>query len=318
MKKVGILTGPTATGKSGLAIQLAIQNGNIEIINADSLLVYRGMDIGTAKPTLAEQKQIPHHLVDIRNPDEPFTAGEFVRTTLVCIEKIHQQGRRALIVGGTGFYLKALLYGLWEVPAVPPDLRKALEIRTNEELYAELKTSDPEAAERIGQNDRYRLVRGVELTRSTGKTLSELQSQLPQTPDPRFRLWILDRDQAELDSKIARRTDEMLQQGLIKEFEQIQSLYPDCRPLGSIGYAQVKAYLQGKAPEGRKVKPGLPGLKDEIELATRQLVKNQRTWLRNQNAKMPDSRWLYLERDRTLLEEEFKTVYELERFTAYD
>jgi tRNA dimethylallyltransferase len=310
MKKIGILTGPTATGKSSLAIALAAHYGKIEIINADSLLVYRGMDIGTAKPTLEEQHQIPHHLIDIKSPNEPFTAGEFVRSAITCIDEIHKREQRALIVGGTGFYLKALLYGLWEAPSVPPELRKELEGLANEDLYRELESTDPQSATRIGKNDRYRLIRGVELTRTTGKSLTDLQSQISTQPDPRFRLWILDRPQPELDSRIELRTKAMIQQGLIQEFKQIQSKYPGCRPLSSIGYAQVGAYLEEKTPQGRKIKPGLPGLKDEIQLATRQLVKNQRTWLRSQHAKMADSKWFHLEQDRALLEEEFKTVYE--------
>jgi tRNA dimethylallyltransferase len=306
---IGILTGPTATGKSTLALELAQRFGRIEIINADSLLVYRQMNIGTAKPSPEELKQVPHHLIDIRNPDEPFTAGEFFRAAEKAIEEIHQRGNRPLIVGGTGFYLKSLLFGLWEAPPADPSLRESLNQKTNPELLDQLTQIDPDSALRIGGNDRYRLIRALELHILTGKTPTELQSQVPQKADPRFRLWVIDRENSELHTRIHLRTQEMLKQGLINEFEGLQRLYPKSRALSAIGYAQVSQHLQGITPPGRKIRSGMDGLADEVELATRQLVKSQRTWFRSQSAQVSQSEWFSLDQDRARLEEAFKSVY---------
>jgi tRNA dimethylallyltransferase len=287
---IGILTGCTASGKTSLAIELAVRYGRVEIINADSLLVYKKMNIGTAKPTAAELAQIPHHLIDLQTPDQNFTAGEFFRAAESMIQEIQDRGNRPLIVGGTGFYLKSLLFGLWDAPSQDASFRKSLDAF-------------------IGQADRYRLVRALELIYLTGQTPSELQAQLPAVPDPRFNLWILDREPTELDRRIKLRTGEMIQNGLIEEVAQLQAEFPESRALLAVGYAQTVDFLAGKKPAGRKLPPGLPGLQDEIELATRQLVKSQRTWFRGQMARVPSSRWFVLDKDRSDLEEAFKAVY---------
>ena len=167
--QVAILSGPTATGKTRIAIELALQATQIaqatkiEIVNADSLLVYQGLDIGTSKPTHQELQSVPHHLIDICAPDHTFTAGEFFRSVQTALNEIHERGHRALIVGGSGFYLKALLYGLWTAPAADPELRARLDLRSNLELHSTLIENDPLSAERIGKNDRYRLIRALEL-----------------------------------------------------------------------------------------------------------------------------------------------------------
>lgn len=306
---VGILAGPTATGKTGIAIALAKSHGGIEIINADSLLVYRGLDIGTAKPKTDELRGIPHHLIDIRAPNEPFTAGEFMRETNQLIQDIHMRGKRALIVGGTGFYLKALLFGIWDAPAADLKLRAQLETRTNEELHTELSVKDLTSARRIGSADRYRLIRAHELIQLTGKTLTELQSEVPLEPNPRFTLWVLDRPSSELNDRIHLRTTQMLTQGLIEEFQSCIGQFPESRALQAIGYAQVHRYLSQQLPEGRKVKPGLAGLQDEIELATRQLVKQQRTWFRRQTQLTLQSQWFKLDEQRPDLEVAFNSIY---------
>ncbi len=309
---VGIITGTTASGKTSLAIELALScssKTSVEIINADSLLIYRGMDTGTAKPSLEERKGIPHHLIDIRNPDEVFTAGDFKRAVNQAIEEIHSRGNRALIVGGTGFYLKALLFGLWEAPKSDPEIKQKLEILSNEDLYQKLADLDPIAARRISLSDRYRLIRGLELIQLSGKTLSQLQDQLPETPDPRFHLWVVDRESSELFGRIHLRTQQMLANGLIDEFQKIHMEYPESRALQAIGYAQVKNYLDGRSPEGRNLRPGIQGLEDEINLATRQLVKRQRTWFKNQLLKTPQGQLFTLEDDRILLEQAFQELY---------
>ena len=304
--KTAILTGPTATGKSSLALELALQHGAIEIINADSMLVYRGMDIGTAKPTLEERTTIPHHLIDICDPSEVFTAGEFVRATNEAIEDIHARGKRALIVGGTGFYLKALLYGLWKAPKADLKLRAALEEHASEDLFKDLAAKDPDSAKRIGPKDRYRLIRALELIQLSGKTPTQLQAAQPKNPDPRFPLWVVDLPNPALYPRITVRTHAMLAQGFIEEVKTIREKFPSSRAFLAVGYAQVCDYLDHKIPVGRVIPPGVEGLEEEISLATRQLVKRQRTWFRGQkqHAKM-----FNLQSEREALIKEFVETY---------
>lgn len=278
-----ILTGPTASGKTAHSIDLAKQSPvPVEIINADSMLVYRGMDIGTAKPTLEERAGVPHHLIDIRNPDEPFAAGDFIRAANAAISEIQTRGHRPLIVGGTGFYLKALLFGMWEGPKASIELRARLQEISNAELFEKLRVRDPSSANRIGPADRYRLIRATEIIELTGQTPTDLQKKMPNEPDPRFMLWILDRTVEQLELKIRERTRTMLTAGWLDEVKALMKQFPEARSLQSVGYAQVRDYLLGKVPEGRKLKPGLEGLEDEVVLATRQLVKSQLTWFKNQ------------------------------------
>ena len=304
MKKIIILTGPTASGKTALGISLALERGGYEIINADSMLVYRKMDVGTAKPTPSELAEIPHHLINIREPNEAFTAGDFVRETRRAIDEITQRGKRPIIVGGTGFYLKALLYGLWDAPKADPSIRKRLDQLTSPDLYDQLTQRDSVSALRIGINDRYRLVRALELIEASGKSPTELQAAQSTEPDPLFDLWVLDRPNAELHERIERRTRQMLDSGLIEEVQKIRTEYPGARALASVGYRQVCDQLDGVKPAGRIVKPGLPGLEEEISLATRQLVKSQRTWFRaNKNA-----RWFMLDQDLPLLKQAFSQM----------
>lgn len=306
---IGVLTGPTATGKTALALERAQSHGSIEIVNADSLLVYRGMDVGTAKPGTGDRARVPHHLIDIREPHEPLTAGDFHRLARATITTILERGRRPLVVGGSGFYLKALLYGLWDAPRTTPELRLRIEALPSAELHRRIKRLDPASAQRIGVNDRYRLVRAVELLELSGKTPGELQADRPPAPDPRFELWVVDRPPGELDDRIRLRSREMLDQGLIEETRGLLARYPDpaARPraLAAIGYAQVIGFLEGRPPPGRKPRRGLDGLVDEIELATRQLVKRQRTWFRGEKS----ARWFLLDAGQSELMARWKVVY---------
>lgn len=292
--KIPIITGTTASGKTGLALDLAAEmsrvGARVEILNADSLLVYRGLDIGTAKPTTDELKRFKHHLVDIRNPDEAYTAGDFVRDVNQILE--NDDGSTCfLIVGGTGFYLKALIFGIWDGPKADPVLRERLETRTSESLHAELSKKDPKAAAKISPADRYRLVRALEIIELSGKTPSELEASQNKEPDPRFDLIILDRENPELFDRIEKRTKQMLDAGLIEETRSVLDRYGDCAPLGSVGYAQTVDHIRGIAPEGRKATT----LADEICLATRQLVKRQRTWFKGQ---FPFAKTTLLDQDR--------------------
>lgn len=298
----------TGSGKTDLALTLARRHGKLEIVNADSLIVYRGMDIGTAKPTIEEMGDIAHHLINIRDPGEEFTAADFVREAEQAITEIHARGNRALIVGGTGFYLKALLFGLWDAPKGDPALREKLGALPSTELHARLAAVDAPAAERIGPRDTYRLIRALEIHALTGRTPSELEAERPRDPDPRFALWILDRDPAELDARIARRTEAMLARGLLEEVRALQARFLGARALGSVGYAQVQDYLAGTPPAGRKPAPGEAGLAEEITLATRQLVKSQRTFFRSL-ATQAQGKHFVLERDRAPIEATFTELY---------
>ncbi len=302
-----ILTGPTATGKTAIALEVArALPGQIEIVNADSMLVYRGMDIGTAKPTSEELREVPHHLVDIRNPEETFTAGEFVRAARRALVDIRSRGKKPLIVGGTGFYLKALLYGLWDAPPAHPGIRARLEKESLTTLWERLEVRDPESARRIGATDRYRLVRALELIELTGRSPTELEAERPQLPDPEFQLFVIDRKTQELEERIRLRVFQMLEQGLVEEVERLRAVHPLARSLGAVGYAETRAHLEGILPSGRKIAPGIAGLQSEIELGTRQLVKRQRTWFRStltalRATESPVGESFELERDRALL-----------------
>lgn len=293
-----ILTGPTAGGKTAFALELA-SRFDLEIINADSLLVYRGFDIGTAKPTKEELARAPHHLMDIRDPEENYTAADFVRDVERLLREIHSRGKRALIVGGTPFYLKALTFGLWEAPATNAEFRKAVEQDPTPQLFEQLQSLDPDHATKIGPADRYRIIRALEILQFSGRKPSELEAEAKKRgADPRFPLWVMDRVPAELEARIHARTLAMLDQGLIDEARQLRDDHPTARALGSVGYAQVLDHLDGKTPPGRTPRPGLAGLTDEIELATRQLVKAQRTFLKG----MAHAQWFLFEQDRPKLE----------------
>ncbi len=311
---VAILTGTTASGKTAIALDFARKHGGMEIINADSLLVYRGFDIGTAKPTRSELAEIPHHLVDIRNPDEAFTAGDFVRECDSAIRKIHARGKRALIVGGTGFYLKALVYGLWDVPKAPTELREKLDAFSNLELHSRLEKVDAEAAKRITAHDRYRLLRAWEMIESTGKTPSQLEAEaVSRGSVTGLSLYITDRENADLEKRIAARTERMLQEGFVAEVEKLRLAFPQARPFEAVGYFETLAYLEGRKPAGRKMADGLPGLAEEIQLATRQLAKRQRTFFgtreRGQFTRVTDLRYFTLDRDRKPLEAALLAIY---------
>lgn len=310
--RTAVLAGPTAAGKSALALEMArLSPGrSIEIINADSMLVYRGMDIGTAKPSRSELDEIPHHLIDIRNPDEPFTAGDFVRAVCHTLQDIEGRGKRALIVGGTGFYLRALFYGLWEGPPSNPEVRLMLERLTQAELYSRLLKVDPTAALRIGVADRYRLTRALEVFQLTEKTPTQLEAEISRTPDPRFELWVVDRPQEELQNRISLRCRQMLEDGLVQEVRRIRSAYPGARALGAVGYKEVCAHLDGIAPAGRKIPSGELGLRQEIELSTRQLVKRQRTWFRSLQSRLGNAaHWFVL--PTNAWQSDFRRIYPL-------
>lgn len=300
-----VLTGPTAVGKTGLAIELA-ELLNLEIINADSVCFYREFNIGSAKPSPRERARVPHHLIDIASPDENYTAASFLRDAFSILDEIHSRGKRALITGGSGFFLKALRFGLWDAPPTSAEFRSLVANEETESLFFRLRTLDPEHATKIGGHDRYRIIRALEILSLSGKKPSALEAQMSPTPHPSFPVFVLDRNRDELSRRIEDRARGMLAEGFIDEVLRIREKHPDSKMLGSVGYRQVIDFLDQKKPSGRKLREGEAGLLDEMVLAHRQLAKQQRTWFKNIGS---DAEFL-LDRDQDLLKEKVIKLYQ--------
>ncbi|MCJ2541311.1 tRNA (adenosine(37)-N6)-dimethylallyltransferase MiaA [Thermostichus vulcanus] len=274
-----VIGGPTATGKSRQALLLAQRLGS-PLLNADSRQVYREFDIGTAKPTLAEQACWPHELIDLADPRETFTVAEFQQAAQVRIAQAHQQGQTPILVGGTGLYIQSITAGLG-IPAVPPQphLRAQLETWPAEIRYAWLQQLDPAAAQHIHPHDAVRTLRALEIIYTTGKTASSLrQAQPPQYP---ILMLGLHCPMPRLQARIAQRTAQMFQSGWIEEVKQLRERYgPDLPLLNTLGYAEISAYLEGRISEAE--------LQPLIVQHTRQFAKRQMTWFRA----MPGIQWL--------------------------
>jgi tRNA dimethylallyltransferase len=278
--RVIVLTGPTGSGKSTLALELAGRLP-LEIVSVDSAQVYRGMDIGTAKPSPAERAAVPHHLIDIRDPAERFSAGDFVREALAAIEDVHARDRIPLLVGGTMLYLRALLKGLAALPAASPERRRALDERARRlgwpALHAELARVDPQAAARIHPNDPQRIQRALEVYEESGRPISTWQ-RATVGAEERFdwlRLALIPGSRAELNARLARRFEQMLAAGLYDEVAALHARgdltvgHPSVR---CVGYRQLWAcFEQGVALEAAAA---------AAIRATCQLAKRQLTWLR--------------------------------------
>jgi tRNA dimethylallyltransferase len=276
------ILGPTGAGKSDYALQLA-QAVPIEIISVDSAQVYRGMDIGTAKPTLAQRAAVPHHLIDIREPTEVYSAGEFRRDALACIEDISGRGRLPVLVGGTMLYFRALFRGIAELPGADAAVRAQIDARAAAEgwpaLHAQLAHLDPAAAARIHANDAQRIQRALEVHALGGRSLSELwQAGHEAMPAPlAWGICILEPgSRALLHESLALRLDAMLAQGFVAEVQQLLargSLTADSPALRAVGYRQLSVFCDGS--ETLEIARG------KALAATRQLAKRQLTWLRS-------------------------------------
>lgn len=272
------LTGPTAAGKTGVGVRLA---GRIdaEIISLDSIALYRGMDIGTAKPTVAERAKVPHHLIDLVEPHEEYSLARYVETALLAVDKIRARGREVLFVGGTPLYLKGLLRGIFEGPAADWKFRGRLEEEARQRepdfLHRRLAEVDPAAAERLHPNDTRRLIRALEVYEKTGRPISEWQQQFDRgRPAEACRVFVLDWPTAQLNARIDRRVDEMFATGLVDE---VQALLAAPRAMSrtaaqALGYREVIEHLQGK----RDLRPTI----ELVKTHTRQFAKRQRTWFR--------------------------------------
>jgi tRNA dimethylallyltransferase len=271
---IPVLVGATAAGKSSFAHQYAYENG-LQIINADSLSFYQGMDIGTAKPSLAERKEVVYHLIDCARADQPMSAGSFVKE----VNRILKEQKRVLIVGGSHFYIQALTYGMWDAPEVSLDVKNQVRSLPFSEVKEKVLFLDPQID--ISVTDEYRFRRALEMMLSTSLSLTQIKNAHPYCFDERFCLIGIFRDEADLHVRIQKRTRQMLEQGLILEVQMLLGQYPeDLRSFQSIGYKQVMAYLKQQHPKGRKPVLTLEDLEQEISLATRQLVKSQQDWLK--------------------------------------
>jgi tRNA dimethylallyltransferase len=286
------LMGPTASGKTALALEWAERLGG-EIVSVDSALVYRGLDIGAAKPTPAEQARVPHHLVDIRDPWQPYSAAEFAGDARRALDDIAARGRLPILAGGTGLYFHALLHGLSAMPSADAQTRARIAAEAAERgwaaLHAELAAVDPESGARIHATDAQRIQRAIEVHRLSGRSITDWRRDPPppRLPFHVLKLVLAPRDRAVLHERIARRFDLMLEAGFLDEVRRLRSLpelqaHPaplELPALRAVGYRQAWEYLDGRTDAAT--------FRDRAIHATRQLAKRQFTWLRGEL----DARW---------------------------
>ena len=278
---VGFIVGPTGSGKTAIAMAVAERLG-AEIVNADSRQLYVGMDIGTAKPSAEERRRVPHHLIDVRRPDQPLDVAEFVAMARAAIVDIARRGRRALVVGGSGFYLRALRGGIFSGPSASPEIRREFEQIAVEQgipfLHVELMKIDAPSASRIQRNDLYRIVRALEVHRITGIAISVHQERHRFAEREFDTLTIaLEVPRKQLYEGINQRFDAMIGEGFVDEVRHlIASGYsPERPPLSSIGYREIASFIRGEV-----------SLEESINIAkrkTRQFAKRQLTWFRNEH-----------------------------------
>jgi tRNA dimethylallyltransferase len=276
------LTGSTAVGKTAVGVELALRIG-AEIVSMDSMALYRGMDVGTAKPTADQRRAVPHHLIDVLEPHEDFSLAGYLQAAHRAIEEIRSRGREVLLVGGTPLYLKGLLRGIFEGPAADWALRHGLQRQGREHgpewLHHRLAEVDPTAARRLHPNDTRRLLRALEVFEKTGRPISELQRQFDTgRPAQQCRVFVLERPKAEILQRIEGRVEAMFAAGLVEEVRRLaegKPLFPGFgRTAGqAVGYAEVLDYLAGRCD--------LPGTVQQVKIHTRQLAKRQRTWFRS-------------------------------------
>jgi tRNA dimethylallyltransferase len=282
MKSVVAIIGPTAVGKSELALALAEKFGG-EIVSADSRQVYRFMDIGTAKPGHQQQMRVPHHLIDLLDPGQEFSLALYQRLALKAIDTIMGRGHLPLLVGGSGLYVWSVLEG-WKIPEVPSDhsLRRHLESRAQSEgglsLYEELRALDPEASNRIDWHNLRRVIRALEVCQSTGVTFSQLQSKEP----PNFTPLVigLTTDREDLYRRIDARVDRMIDQGLVGEVKRLldRGYHLGLPALSSLGYRQIGLFLEAKLTLEEAIQ--------QIKFETHRLARHQYTWFRANNKRI--------------------------------
>jgi len=281
-----VLAGPTASGKTALSLALA-ERFHGEIVSCDSVAIYCGMEIGTAKPTPAERARVPHHLIDVFTPEQPCTAGDYSRLAREAIAGISQRGRLPIVAGGTGLYLRALVDGLFAAPPrhepLRAKLRQRAELRGTAYLHRILARMDPAAARLIHANDAPKVIRAIEVTLAARQPITRQWEQQPRDPLTGFRILrlCLNPPRVELYARINRRAAAMFETGLVEETTQLLARYgEDCRPLTSLGYAQAAALLRGECSREEAIAAAQQG--------HRNYAKRQLTWFR----KDPALHWL--------------------------
>lgn len=280
------LMGPTASGKTALACEL-YEQGNFELISVDSALVYREMDIGTAKPTKAELEQYPHHLIDIISPLEVYSAANFVEDACRLIDDMHARGKTPILVGGTMLYFKALLEGLSDnLPSADYKVRAEIEAKAEREgweaVYAELCTVDPVAGLKFKVSDKQRIIRALEVYKLTGQAITKLQAEQPKNQPYRysFNNYALIPDRVELHKRIEKRLEIMWEIGFLNEVESLMKKYDfdeNLPSMRSVGYRQAIEFIKNSDRSVEKQRE----MEDKALFATRQLAKRQYTWLRS-------------------------------------
>jgi tRNA dimethylallyltransferase len=296
--RIVCVVGPTASGKSALALELAERFGG-EIVSADSRQVYRRLDVGTAKPSAAERARIPHHCLDLVEPDESFDVARFRAAAGAAVDDLHRRGRTAVVAGGTGLWVRVLLHGLCPAPPRVPALRRVLARMAATDgapaVHRWLAALDPAAAARIHPRDAVRAVRGVEVALATGVPLSRWQDEHRFADAPYDALTIgLARPTAELEARIAARAAAMLAAGFLDEVRALAAagLGPAAPGLAAVGYREMLACVAGRTSVDEAVAATV--------LATRRFAKRQRTWFRRE----PEVHWRHPERDRARIAEE--------------
>ena len=298
------IMGPTASGKTAFALDCAQRLGG-EIVSVDSALVYRGLDIGAAKPTPEEQARVPHHMLDLRDPWQRYSAAEFAADARRAIDGILARGRIPVLAGGTGLYFHALLHGLAPMPEAAPALRADIEADAGERgwpaLHAELARLDPVAAARIHATDPQRIQRALEVFRASGRPISAWQAEAPRMPLPArvLKLVLAPPDRADLHARIESRFEAMLAAGFLDEVRALRAMPElqavakplDLPALRAVGYRQAWEFLDAEGDAA--------AFRDRAIAATRQLAKRQFTWLRGEL----DARWFDPARDRARLDE---------------
>jgi len=277
-----VVVGPTGAGKSRYALFLASKY-NGEIIGADSRQIYRYMDIGTAKPTKREQALVPHHLIDIADPDKDFSLADYRQLAEKAIHDIQQRGKLPFLVGGTGQYIKAVLEG-WQIPEVAPDSRFRCDLEEKAAhgqagaLYQELSQLDPEAAGKIDPRNVRRVIRALEVIKTTGAPFSQQQKKIP--PDYKTIIIGLTAARPELYRRVNARVDEMISAGLIEEVKTLinKGYHPDLPAMSGIGYRQIIAFLQGEMT--------LPAAVENIKVETHRYIRHQYNWFRLRDEKI--------------------------------
>ncbi len=307
-KPVVVIVGPTAVGKSRIAVEVA-KAFETEVLTADSRQVYRGMDVGTDKPTAEERQAVPHRLIDLVDPDESFNTGLYRRQAINEIERLYRDCRLPLVVGGTGLYVRTLLKGLCDAPPADPIVREALRQEAEEQghdrLYAKLVDVDPVAAARLHPRDESKVIRALEVYQLSGRRMSEFQQEHGFAERPFAALMIgLNRDRDELYRRIEGRIDWQLAHGLIEETKQLlaQGYQRDSAAMKGLGYRQVAEHLVGEYDVAEMVR--------RFKRDTRHFSKRQMTWFRKEQG----IQWLMIEESESVQHTATRVIEQVDRF----